>query len=673
MRKQNIVLAVSTAALFMFSPLAKAEGLFFGTCLSEDDQPTTNLPEFIACGESHSEGHSAVPIQRLDSAKIESASITDISDAMRRFAGVVLRDYGGEGSMKTISLRGLGAHHTGVSYDGVNVSDAQTGQVDISRYSPSDLAEISVISGETDNIFIPARMSASSAMLMLSTPEVIPGRDKNYHLKSAVRTGSFGYISPSILFAKRIGESLSFSTLGEYTHSDNNYPFTIYNGPYKETEKRKNASFDGGHGEINVSYLFHNKSKLNGKAYFYAKNQNLPGPVIYYSPDNNESLKERDTFGQLHYLNRVAQKWQYMASAKYQWSKTDYRDINGIYPEGMLQSRYIRREGYASATGMYIPTDNLRMSYSIDYSYNNLTDIRKAESKPYRHTSLQNFSIKWQTNMLTFTAKALLSIYKDINKSEAVSKMSKRLSPSLSIMLKPISSFPFRIRASYKNIFRMPTFSELYFDHYGSVNLDPEITEQFNIGSSAELSFSRLSANLSVDGYLNFVKNKIVAMPYNMFVMTMTNLGKVRIIGADFKLDAEYRISRSHTLTFAGCYSYQRSAVRTSPDRIDWNCQTAYTPLNSGAGSASWENPWVSIGVHFTACSSRYTSNTGAYSNRISGFMESGFSCWHTFTFKGQSLKLRGDIINAFNKQYEFVYRYPMPGRSWKITIEYNI
>ena len=28
----------------------------------------------------------------------------------------------------------------------------------------------------------------------------------------------------------------------------------------------------------------------------------------------------------------------------------------------------------------------------------------------------------------------------------------------------------------------MPTFNELYFDHYGSINLNPEITDQINAG-----------------------------------------------------------------------------------------------------------------------------------------------------------------------------------------------
>ena len=51
--------------------------------------------------------------------------IHDMGDALKRFAGVQVKDYGGVGGMKTVNIRGLGAGHTGVVYDGVQVGDCQ--------------------------------------------------------------------------------------------------------------------------------------------------------------------------------------------------------------------------------------------------------------------------------------------------------------------------------------------------------------------------------------------------------------------------------------------------------------------------------------------------------------------------------------------------------------------
>ena len=45
---------------------------------------------------------------------MERLGIHDMGDALKRFAGVQVKDYGGVGGMKTVNIRGLGAGHTGV-------------------------------------------------------------------------------------------------------------------------------------------------------------------------------------------------------------------------------------------------------------------------------------------------------------------------------------------------------------------------------------------------------------------------------------------------------------------------------------------------------------------------------------------------------------------------------
>lgn len=53
---------------------------------------------------------------------------------MKRFIGSYGTGYGGDpGGLKTVSVRSLGAKHTAVSYDGVTITDAQSGP---SRYQP---------------------------------------------------------------------------------------------------------------------------------------------------------------------------------------------------------------------------------------------------------------------------------------------------------------------------------------------------------------------------------------------------------------------------------------------------------------------------------------------------------------------------------------------------------
>ena len=74
------------------------------------------------------------PIQQMQKAELEELGIQNLADAVKKFAGTNVRDYGGIGGMKTVSVRNLGAHHTAVSYDGVTVSNTQAGQIDVGRF-----------------------------------------------------------------------------------------------------------------------------------------------------------------------------------------------------------------------------------------------------------------------------------------------------------------------------------------------------------------------------------------------------------------------------------------------------------------------------------------------------------------------------------------------------------
>ena len=66
---------------------------------------------------------SGKPVQVIEKDEFEILGITNLADAVKRFAGTTVKDYGGIGGMKTVSVRNLGSHHTAVSYDGVTISN----------------------------------------------------------------------------------------------------------------------------------------------------------------------------------------------------------------------------------------------------------------------------------------------------------------------------------------------------------------------------------------------------------------------------------------------------------------------------------------------------------------------------------------------------------------------
>lgn len=638
------------------------------------DSTAKELKNVTVMGQAASKPVTATaPTHQVDAAKLFTAGITDVADAIHHLPGATLRDYGGAGGLKTVSVRGFGAGHTSVTYDGVPLSDIQSGAIDLSRYTLENLDKLSLVIGDNEDIFTTARAAASAASLQIATMSLA---DTAFSLNAKMKVGSFDYYNPYLRVAAPISKTLEFVALGEFIHADNDYPFTLINGNLKTKERRNNSRMNSGHGEANLRWRQRSLGTFDLKAYYYNNKRRLPGPVIYYNSESNERLHEENFFGQLSYRGQVANKWLLKAVAKFNWAASLYHDENGKYPGGILDQNYYQREAYTSAALLWLPTQNWNADYSVDYSFNNLTSNLKSDVKPYRHSVLQSLTAKYSDRHLTLMARLLCSLYYNGARRGEGAKDARKLSPSISASVHPWLCQNLYFRASYKQIFRMPSFNECYFDHYGSTNVLPETTNQVNLGLtySAKSTSWLPEATFTLDGYINHVNDMIVCVPYNMFVWTVVNLNKVRTFGVDATANVTFRVASKHSLVLSANYSFQRAEPRTSPESSEWMKQVAYIPKHSGAASLAWENPWINLSAHATGVSDRYTTNNNLPATRISGYIEAGFTAWRQFPLpRRQSLEVRADLINAFNKQYEVVARYPMPGRSWQISLSYKL
>ena len=646
-----------------------------GDAYEAADTAGRNLQEFEVVSERvRKEVTSTAPLFNLTNERMKTMGVTDISDALHRLPGINIRDYGGAGGMKTVSVRGCGTTHTGVIYDGIVLSDCQSGKIDLSRYSLDNVGSLSLIVGDNSDIFVPAKASASAASIIISSMSVPGPMDSLWHVTGQMRVGSFGTYNPYFKVGKSLTPKFSFSVIGEYTHAKNNYPFTLENGKLVTRERRNNSMMNSWHGEINTRWRLTPASMLDAKVYYYDNNRQLPGPVILYNPICNEKLRDRNFFGHLTYKNLSLSKFSFQGLAKFNWDASLYHDEDGKYPGGILDEDYFQREVYVSGSALYVPTDKLAFNYSADYFYNNLTTNQMEVVGPWRHSVLQSFTGKFQNSWLLATARLLWSIYDNGVKEGISSKDENKLSPSLSVSVQPMRNRLFFIRASYKNIFRMPTFNETYYFRMGSTSLKPEDTDQFNFGLTWQYNSTNWLNALVLTGdvYYNNVKDKIVALPTNMFIWTMTNMDKARAFGVDVTASATFNIARRQSLVFAGNYSWQRVQPRTSPTDPDYNKQVAYTPIHSGAASLSWENPWVDVVVHTTGASDRYGTSSNLPITRIKGYMEMGAALIRSFKIKRNTIDLRFDLTNILDTQYEIVGNYPMPGRAWKFTVTYK-
>ncbi len=610
---------------------------------------------------------SAGPIQILDRQHFSVLGVTDIADALHRLPGVNLKDYGGAGGMKTVSVRGFGTQHTGVSYDGIILGDGQSGQVDLSRYSLGNLSQIALSVVDGSDIFIPARNVSKAALLNINTLQMPTHRQV---LSGEVKMGSYGLVNPFVRWQQRISEKLGISLMADYLYADNNYPYTIQNGMEKVHDRRQNSRMNSAHGELNFLWK-DGRHQLNGKLYYYDNKRLLPGIVRYYTNLNRESLHERNAFGQFTYEYLLSSRWQMKWNAKVDWAETKY--IDGNYPDGINDGHYWQREYYVNMCLLWKPAPGWTADYSVDYSHANLNSTKLIYGLPYRNSLLQTVALNYRKGRLQAVARMLHSLYLNGNKNGYAADDMKRFSPSLSLSWRLLQQERLFARLSFKNIFRAPSFSESYFAHHGSRALKPESTDQLNVGLTFEKSDSRTHLVLTADGYLNHVKDKIISIPYNMFIWQNINLGKVEMLGLDVAAHWERKLHHRHTLTAAVNYSYLRAANHTLRSSDNYGLQIAYTPEHSGNIALGWQNPWVNLSLNATGATKRWATTNHYDQTDLSSYLDVGATLYRTFALGKHQLNARFDMMNLFHTQYEIVAHYPMPGRRVMLTLAWEL
>lgn len=612
-----------------------------------------------------------VPVQHVDLRKMSVLGLQSLAEALTKVAGVTVKDYGGAGGMKTISVRGIGPRHTNVAYDGVTLSDCQTGEIDLSRYNLENVADVSLVIGDGTNIFQSARNTAGSALLNIQSRTPVLAGDA-FRVKSKLSFGSWQTMTPSLYVEKSFGDSFALSASGEYFYSKNNYPFTLYNIDLVTRERRKNSKMNAGHAEVNACWHPDDRNSLRAKTYFYDNNRELPGIVHLYTAENEEHYHEQNAFAQLQYQGRWGSKWSLMAIGKVNYAMSDY--VNNTIGSAATGARYWQREYYFSTALLCEPLSWLSIDWSSDYALNSLNSTLPGNRNPYRHSILQSLAAKGAFARLTIVGRLLYSNYLNGADGGETGGDEHAFSPSLSLSFKLLKHENIYFRAFYKEIFRMPTFNELYFYHIGSTDLKPERTKQLNAGLTFRThELKRWNISVTADGYVNSVSDKIIAIPYNMFVWHMMNLARVKNFGIDLTFDVRRPLSFRHAIELMGNYSWQKAENRTNKTSGNYRKQIAYMPLHTFSSSVVWYNPWVNLSLTVDGMTERWTTNNHARGTRLAGFAETGMHLFRSFgLWRLSTLTTTVTLKNIFDKQYELVGNYPMPGRSWRLSITYE-
>lgn len=604
---------------------------------------------------------------------LDSGQIIHLAEAVSRFTGIQVKDYGGLGGLKTINVRSLGSEHVGVFIDGIQIDNAQNMQVDLGRLSVESLSSLALYNNQKSVRLQTAKEYVTGASLHLTSSE--PSADRT---RLRLRGGSFGTVNPALQWEKRIG-ALSVRASAEYLASkgDYNYPW------FDTTLVRENGDIRSMRLE---SQLFGalKRGEWRLRLYGYNSERGFPGPVIRRAsgfPFSAERQADRDLFVQGAWIYDWTSRYSSAIRFKYANNYTHYATHPEKNPMALpYDLHYLQQSAYLSLAQSFTVSDHLAVDLSSDLQGNTLDSDSGQGVAPSRLGICTALAARFNLERFRIAAHlAYMGAYDSYADAHA-GPWSKEDAwrdawiPAASLCWTPFEWLETDVSA--KRSYRLPSFNDLYYSLMGNSALEPESALQTAADLFLHTDRGAWTLEARLSPYYNRVSDKIVAIPTSsQFRWTMLNIGLADIAGIDLKGSASYA-SGPMSSCFSIRYSFQRALDHSTPGSVSYGNQLPYIPVHSASAdfSVSWHK-WTFVwNSQFSGEKWSRSANTADY--HIDPWTISDAALTRDFHISRNSeqacIKISLRLANLFDRHYQIVQGYPMPGRSFLMGVDFS-
>lgn len=643
------------------------------TNLDETEDSTSlsqRLDEVVVTAQSYKE---VIPAQTLGGKELEALRSHSVADALRYFSGIQLKDYGGVGGIKTVNIRSMGTNHMGVYYNGIELGNAQNGQVDLGKYSLENIEEISLYNGQKSEIFQSAREFGSAGSIYLSTKFPKFKENETSNLRVALRTGSFDLFNPSLTFERKLSRTMSMSFNAEWISSSGKYKFRYKRVTpsgelaYDTTAIRENGDIDATRFEGGVHGFLPN-GRWKVYLYHYSSERGIPGAIVNNVWRRGERLWDRNSFIQGMFEYRITPKLSTKINAKYAFDYTRY--VNNDDKLIHVDNIYKQKEIYLSWANKYSFFPNWDLSMAYDFQWNGLSEYLDVDRTTHWLSMATAISL-W--NCFKMQASGLISYVNEEQRDRDSAPNKIKFTPGVFISYKPFMNHNLVLRSFYKQSYRMPTFNDLYYTDMGNAYLKPETAIQYNIGILYDLVQEKSwfkYFKIGADAYYNNVRDKIVAYPKGQqFRWTMLNLGKVDIKGIDAQIGATFGLPHGIDFTTKFQYTYQEAIDVSNPADNYYRHQIPYIPWHSGSAILMLEWKGWHFNYSYIYTGERYNQQENIRYNHTQPWYTSDISLIKSFNINNINFKATAEVNNLFAQDYDVILNYPMPKRNYRFGI----
>ncbi|MCS7189146.1 MAG: TonB-dependent receptor [Bacteroidia bacterium] len=535
---------------------------------------------------------------------------THIVQLLAQVEGVYLRDYGGQGSLKTLSIRGMGAPLTAVSFQDLPLRAPTLGIVNLAPFYLSGLREVCFSGG--------GQLAVSPGAIGILSLRWYP---ESYRRRVAVQVGSFGELALDALY-----ENPTWLIQAAALSVENNYDFSE-----PVVGRRDSASYQYVQGAFSYK-----KRRTQYTFWAYQGRQQVPPPIVVGvvgGPAEFLSQSQLIQSGEF-YIGPLLLRLQHAAEYL---KHIDIVRMQGWSHLHSLQAHLIREwrpptslwQGYVSLYGAVDQVWSNRMGKG----FVPLSRLHQAE------------------------IASIMALQRNLGKgyirAEGRLTSLSRFSPQFSLLIRGGIKY---LGMELLRGVRFPSLWERYWVGYGNPFLPPETSLQLQLFLEKRIKGWNFYGAL----FMVQTRNRIVTVPLSPVRWQAYSLGYVISQGAEGRWvydKGDWKVWGSGTYLIARDYSFTQGELLpyTPPYTASWGL--LYKPKR---WVLSYQGQYISWRLSGLAVTS-YTI--------LKAYLL--HSCLVRYIYKRHGLEI--GIENLANASYQIIQGYPMPGRRLYGRIELNL
>ncbi len=547
------------------------------------------------------------------------------------------------GSGATISLRGTDASHTSVTWNGVNITPATMGVLNLRQVPLFLLDEVAVHAGGESALYGGGSIGGN---LQLKSD---PSWGESQSLMLQQNAGSFGYTFSGLKLAFG-GKSWQSKTAALYNQAKNDFTF-VNTANHNVIDTQTNAAYRNGGIQQDFYFKLLPNTTLSSQTRFMAFFNEIQPTMAELSIADSIRDKYLHSIITLNHSANVA-RLTFTGGYLYDYEKFK-KDVIATH----------RITGIVEAEKLMFKILRVKLGVSTDYIIPKVHAFRDGI-----HEWRNDVYALFLCNIGSRTE--LSANFRQL----FVTDLKVPFTPSLGLSHKLINGLhqQLKLRANVARNVKLPSLNDRYWGQQGNANaasLRPEYGTTVEGGLDYRLVQRTFLLDSRLTAYHSIINDWIEWIPRG-HIWRPINFEEVKTSGIEAQLSSELNFYQVK-LRLGGTYALTNSIVEKGIDEGDPRVgkQRAFQPKHRAAGMADVSyKGWV-LGVNLSYVGQRYGTDQNML---LPDYLLTSLTAEKQLLFGKHQFTISAQVNNLMDVSYQPTSYFAMPGRSWNVGIQYH-